>query len=61
MNGGNLNVHFVRPVHNVAHGAEPAGLYHGYRTFGSEAMKTKLVDLAVPLGFTEWCLSPKID
>lgn len=61
MNGGNLNVHFVRPVHNLAHGAEPAGLYHGYRTFGSEAMKTKLVDLAAPLGFTAWCLSPKIE
>ena len=24
-------------------------------------MKTKLVDLAAPLGFTEWCLSPKIE
>lgn len=61
LNGGNLNVHFIPPAHDAAHGAEPAGLYHGYRTFGSEAMKTKLVDLAAPLGFTEWCLSPKIE
>ena len=61
LNGGNLNVNFVRPTHDATHGAEPATLYHGYRTFGSEAMKTKLVDLAAPLGFTEWCLSPKIE
>ena len=61
LNGGNLNVNFVRPAQDAAHGAEPAGLYHGYRTFGSEAMKTKLVDLAAPMGFTEWCLSPKIE
>jgi O-glycosyl hydrolase len=34
LNGGNLNVNFVRPAHE----AGPGGLYHGYRTFGSEAL-----------------------
>ena len=29
-------------MHNVAHGAEPAGLYPGYRTFGSEAMNCQM-------------------
>ena len=61
LNGGNLNINFVRAAHSAAPVAEPTGLYHGYRTFGSEAMKTKFVDLAAPLGFTEWCLSPKIE
>lgn len=60
LNGGNLNINFVRPAHPPAAGANVVALYHGYSTFGSEAMKTKLVDLAAPLGFTRWCLSPKI-
>lgn len=39
----------------------PAQLWNGYKTFGSEAMRTKVVDLGREYGFTEFCLHPKIN
>ena len=39
----------------------PALLWNGYKTFGSEAMKSKVVDPGREYGFTEFCLHPKIN
>ena len=50
----------TRPAHPEA-ATRRAQLWNGYRIFGSEAMKTKVVDLGRPYGFTEFCLAPKIN
>jgi len=75
INGGNLDLRFLKdappqpassphhptpPVHPEA-ATRPAQLWNGYGTFSSEAMKTQVVDLGRPYGFTEFCLAPKIN
>ena len=53
LNMGNLEVGFSRRPH--ATDASPK-----YDTFGSEAMKSRLIDLAQPLGFADYMLSAKL-
>jgi O-glycosyl hydrolase len=55
LNAGNLEIGFFQ----LADHAHAAG-WNGYRTFGAEAMKKKVVDLAAPLGFSDFVLCPKI-